>query len=150
MPLHVLDANVIIHGSRSELPFDDAVTTPAVTAEMESFQAQQRFEAEDISIREPDQAAVNRASSRAEQLGADLSDTDIGLVALADQLDAVLVTDDYDMQNLAAALDVEHESFMKDGIDETKAWKRVCTNCGQEVEGDTCPVCNATTKRVPR
>jgi UPF0271 protein len=148
MPVHIIDANVLIHGSERELPFDRMLTVPSVTDELESFRAQQRFESDDIQIREPEQAYINTVKDRADDIGADISATDIKLIALALQEDGILVTDDYGMQNLAQHLDIQTEPFLKDGIDTTEEWTRICTNCGQEVDGPTCPICGAETEKT--
>lgn len=148
MPVHIIDANVLIHGSERELPFDRMLTVPSVTDELESFRAQQRFESDDIQIREPEQARINTVTDRADDIGADLSQTDIELLALALQEDGILVTDDYEMQNLAEHLDIQTKTFLKDGINTAEEWTEVCTNCGREVDGPTCPVCGAETRKT--
>lgn len=144
---HVIDSNVLIHSAGMEIPFDNMVTVPDVTAEMESFRARRRFEAEDIGILEPSSESLEEVKARAKEGQESLSETDMKLVALAMELDAFLVTDDYGMQNLAEKLGVECKTFLKEGIEETKDWKTVCSGCGKEVEGKKCPVCGSGTER---
>ncbi|MDY6771578.1 MAG: DNA-binding protein [Candidatus Nanohaloarchaea archaeon] len=150
MAVHVIDANILIHGSSISLPFDDIVTVPGVTEELESDEARRRFDTLEVELREPDEHRVDHVQRVADQAGMEVTETDVALVALADQLDATLVTDDYAMQDLAERLDVSYITFMKEGIDGTVDWTTVCTNCGREVDGEQCPVCGAETTKVPR
>ncbi len=149
MTKYVVDANVFIHGSSRNLPFEEIVTVPAVTAELESVEARNRFESQDVTIQEPSRSSVATVKDVGDELGVGLSETDTELVALAYEIDAVLVTDDYAMQNIAGRLDVETRTFLQDGIEDVKKWKTVCTNCGEDVDGERCSVCGAETKKVP-
>lgn len=149
MPAHVIDANVIIHGSSMDLDFEAMMTVPAVTAELDSTESRRRFDTMDIDIREPTGGARERVEDAVEQTGVEVSGTDQDLVALALAQDAVLVTDDYDMQTLAAELGVACEEFLKDGIEDAITWKTVCENCGRDVDGQRCPVCGTGVRRVP-
>lgn len=148
--IHVIDSNVLIHSAGMEIPFDNMVTVPEVTAEMESFKAKRRFEAEDIDIREPRQEALDKVRRRSEEEGESLSNTDIKLLALALDLEAVLVTDDYWMQNLADKMSIECKDFLRDGIEDTKEWEKVCSSCGRELKSVKCPVCGSKAERRPK
>lgn len=151
MPEHVLDANVFIHGSRYDLALlEHPLTVPGVTAELESADAQVRFDIDDVTVREPAGDAVERVEDAAEQKAESLSDTDVALLALALERDAVLVTDDYGMQNVAEGLDIDYEPFLKEGIHEEVSWTFRCRDCGEEVEQgvDSCPVCGGDVRRV--
>ncbi len=145
--IYVIDSNVVIHAAGMELPFDNMVTVPEVTAEMESFRAQRRFEAEDIDIREPSDEAIENVEEQVDKGEESVSQADIKLVALALDMEASLVTDDYWMQNLAQKLGINCRTFLKEGIQETKSWKTVCTNCGRRTEKKRCPVCGGSTKK---
>lgn len=147
---HVIDANVFIHGSANALPFPDPITVPAVTAELESVAAQTRFDVESIPVFEPSSAAVDAVRTAAEEQGEELSAADVQVIALARDRDAVVVSDDYGVQNVARALDVAFTGFQQDETTETVAWKRVCADCGRDVDGDQCPVCGGAVKRVSR
>ncbi|MEM0372437.1 MAG: hypothetical protein QXO69_01145 [archaeon] len=52
-----------------------------------------------------------------------LSETDVGVVALAFDLHAKLVTDDFSLQNLAAHLNIEYEGVARGKINEKKKFK---------------------------
>lgn len=144
----VIDANIFIHASSRSLPFDVMMTVPDVTEELESFEAQQRFESHDIELQAPDEATVQQITERADACGLSVSRTDRRLLALAREVDGTLVTDDYQLQNLAKQCDIPVQGFVRDEIDEATAWTRRCPNCGQERDGETCPVCGIETERV--
>jgi rRNA maturation endonuclease Nob1 len=149
MPAHIIDANVIIHGSSMDLDFESMMTVPGVTAELDSTEARRRFDTMDVDIREPSDDDREEVDAVVDRTGVDVSGTDRDLVALALGQDGVLVTDDYAMQTLAAELDIACEGFLKDGIDDSITWKTVCENCGRDVDGERCPVCGTGVRKVP-
>lgn len=154
---YVLDANVFIHGSSRELSrlFPEIVTVPAVTAELESRESGRRLDVEDVTVLEPSDTAIKKVKDAAQGLGEDLSATDRQVVALALEHDATVVSDDYGVQNVAEALDVNYVGFRKDEISEQITWMYRCSGCGNtfDVEdiGDTrtCPECGGTVEKVP-
>lgn len=149
MTWHVLDANVIIHGTEIELPFDEMVTVPEVTQEIKSDRAKQTFDIHKIEIREPDNEATEEIGEKAEKANLELSKTDIRLIALAKKINGTLVTDDYEIQNLAEQINIPYKTFLKEGIEEAKNWKRVCKNCEHRTDRKTCEKCGGETKLVP-
>ncbi len=146
---HVVDANVLIHAADRPLPFDTAVTVPAVTAELESTDARTRFDAEDIAVYAPSEDAVETVETAAADRGEDLSDADVQVVALALDRDATVASDDYGVQNVCDALGVPYTGVVRDDIDAGVSWRTVCADCGRPVDGDACDVCGGTPKRVP-
>ena len=74
-----------------------------------------------------------------------LSPTDVGLLALASELGAAIVTDDYSIQNLAAEIGVPYEPVQEEGIREVVRWRYRCAGCGKSFAEwhDPCPVCGA-------
>ncbi len=150
MERHVVDTNVLIHGHNQKLPFEQVVTVPEVTQEIRSREAANRFENENIEIRVPGKKAVEEVREKAKEINSSVSETDIKLVSLAKELGAVLVTDDYHMQNLCIHLDTDWKPFLKEGIKEGLEWENVCINCGRKVEKGKCPICGSKTKKVPK
>lgn len=148
--MHVIDANVFIHGSSRELPFDDPATVPAVTAELESSDARVRYDVESVPVYAPPEDAVAEVRDAADDLEEDLSDADVQVLALALDRSATVVSDDYGVQNTAAALDIDYEGFTQEEITEEVEWRRVCEDCGREVDADRCPTCGGDVTRVPR
>lgn len=149
MAEHVLDANVFIHAP-GNVPYDDAVTVPAVTAELEQVEGQRAFDTTGVEVFEPSATSVEMVRHAADQIGEGLSDADVAVIALAVDRDAMVVSDDYGVQNVCEALDVGYEAFMQEEIEEGIEWNRVCRDCGKEAEGEECPVCGGDVRRVPQ
>lgn len=147
MTEHIVDSNVFIHGSSRKIPFENLVTVPEVTMELESVEARNRFENEEVNIQEPSKDEIKRMEEKSGKTGSQVSDTDIRLLALAKERNGVLVTDDYHMQNLAERLGISWKPFLKEGIQKDFKWEKVCSNCGKKTEKQKCPVCGAETIR---
>lgn len=77
-----------------------------------------------------------------------LSPTDRDLLALALELGATLVTDDYSIQNLGRLLGVPFEPVLTPGIKETWTWSYRCTGCGRTWPEwhEECPTCGSPLK----
>ena len=148
--MYVLDATAFIDEFETEEP---VATIPAVREEL-SEGAGYRFDAMEgagMHVHIPETDAVDRIRKAAASTGdlEVLSETDVRLLAAAFELDAVLVTDDYAMQNVASALDVETEVIAQEGIEDRRDWHFQCQGCGREFEEhhDRCPVCGADLAR---
>ncbi len=79
-----------------------------------------------------------------------VSEADIEILSLAKELDAVLLTDDYSIQNLASVLDVEYKGVALKEITQTIKWRFRCKGCGRywDKMHDPCPVCGSDLKTV--
>jgi UPF0271 protein len=128
-------------------------TVPIVREELEDESAY-RFDAMEGSgmyLHIPDEETVESIERAAGETGdlAELSRTDIRLVAAAFELDGRLVTDDYAMQNVAEKLEVSVEVIAREGITEQRAWTFQCQGCGREFEEehDRCPICGSGLSR---
>ncbi len=103
-------------------------------------------------VKEPSRRAVEDVIKAAEATGdlSKLSKVDIKLIALALELNAVLVTDDFAMQNVAEYLGIKWQPVELKGIKELRKWVFVCKACGRafdEYPGDGCPYCGGEIKR---
>jgi len=148
--MYVLDASAFIHEYHTD---EQIASVPLVREELEDESAY-RFEALEGSgmhLHLPDEETVSRIERAARETGdlAELSATDIRLVAAAFELDGTLVTDDYAMQNVAEKLNVTVEVIARDGIDEQRHWRFQCQGCGREFDEnrDRCPICGSGLSR---
>ncbi|MDD3933099.1 MAG: nucleotide-binding protein [Methanoculleus sp.] len=145
----VLDASVFF----SEMPVEGpAWTTPSVVGELGDLHAKCRFEALSatvLAVREPreeDQVRVEAAAVRTGDAGV-LSATDRDILALALELSAVLVTDDFAVQNVAHRLGIETQSIRQRPARAIR-WRYRCSGCGRYWrEPGECRVCGAPIKR---
>jgi UPF0271 protein len=148
--MYVLDSSAFINEYHTDEPM---ATVPMVREELEDESAY-RFDAMEGSgmyLHIPDEETVESIERAAGETGdlAELSRTDIRLVAAAFELDGRLVTDDYAMQNVAEKLEVSVEVIAREGITEQRAWTFQCQGCGREFEEehDRCPICGSGLSR---
>ncbi len=148
--MHVLDASAFIREYHTDEP---VASVPAVREELEDESAY-RFEAMEgagMHVHVPEPGTVERVERAAGETGdlAELSGTDVRLIAAAFELDGRLVTDDYAMQNVAEKLSVGVEVIARDGIDERRDWRFQCGGCGREFDEnhDRCPICGSGLSR---
>ncbi len=145
----VLDASVFF----SEFPVTEtACTTPSVVAELVDLRSKGRLEAllaEGLSIREPDRRFLEEVDAAARRTGdaEKLSPTDREILALARETGAVLVTDDFAVQNVARSLGVTTRSIHQRAARQVR-WRFRCSGCGRYYKDPgECPVCGAAIKR---
>jgi len=143
----VLDTSALF--SMQDLPPDAEVhTTPSVVAELEKYGDQRLgYWEHALKISHPSAGSFERVSDAAERTGdlTRLSRTDMEILALALELNAILLTDDYSIQNLAKYLKIEYRAVGQKGIKKLVKWKLRCTGCGRiwEKEYGECPVCGS-------
>jgi UPF0271 protein len=148
--MYVLDASAFIHEFHTD---NKIASVPMVRDELEGEHAYRfgALEGSGMHMHIPDGETVERIERAARETGdlAELSRTDLRLLAAAFELDGRLVTDDYAMQNVAEKLDLDLEVIARDGIDEQRDWLFQCAGCGREFEEnhDRCPVCGSDLSR---
>ena len=141
---YVLDSSVFIYYLRIS---DTTYTVPEVIHELKSEKAKIVLNIlldEGLRIESPNLEAVEIVTEKSKSTGdyAKLSSTDIQLLAKALELNAILVTDDYAIQNVAAHLAIKTQGILQTQIRKVLTWKRRCTGCGRFYEKETiCPVC---------
>jgi UPF0271 protein len=148
--MHVLDSSAFINEYHTDR---DTASIPLVREELEDESAF-RFDAMEGSgmhIHIPAEGTIEKVRRAASETGdrAELSDTDIRLLAAAFELGGVLVTDDYAMQNVADKLAVTVDVIAQEGITEQRDWKFQCAGCGREFDEnrDRCPICGSDLSR---
>jgi UPF0271 protein len=77
-----------------------------------------------------------------------VSEADLEILSLALELRAILLTDDYSIQNIATKLGVEYKGISQEGIEKTIRWRNRCKGCGRywEKMHESCPVCGSELK----
>jgi endoribonuclease Nob1 len=145
----VLDASIFF----SEFQVSGEIfTTPSVCDELSDIRSKGNFEklcAAGLRVVGPERQSLERvavAAATSRDTGV-ISATDADLLALALDLDAVLYTDDFAIQNVASVLGVKTTP-----IQQRKAkrihWKYRCSGCGRYFDHDgECLVCGAAIKR---
>ena len=148
--MNILDSSAFINEYHTD---EQIASIPLVREELEDESAY-RFDALEGSgmhMHIPEPETVERVERAADETGdlAELSRTDVRLIAAAFELDGRLVTDDYAMQNVAEKLDVRVEIIARDGITEQREWRFQCQGCGREFDEnhDRCPICGSDLSR---
>ena len=137
--MKVLDAGAFVESS-----FLKGVTAPGVAKETKV--------PPDIEIRIPKKeslAAVETAAGKSGDLDV-LSRADKEVLALAYELKAILVTNDFAVQNVASRMGLSWEPTEK-GIKEEIKWEWFCPACWKKSRGKgACEFCGTLTKRRPK
>lgn len=150
---HVLDATAIRNGL-SVQDKSEFFTTPSVVREVSRGKAGRDLALAievSITVKSPGGAASARVAEAAARTGdaGRLSDTDRDVLALALELEATLVSDDYSVQNVAAVLKIPVQGNLA-GIREVFTWTYRCRGCGRYFEEKQvdCPVCGSEVRTV--
>jgi len=154
----VLDTSAILSGKHVS---GSTVTVPAVINEFNegghSWRLLQYAKSAGMQVRQPKEAYLKCVMDAAEQTGdsLQLSKADVDVLALTLELQTeldmvVLLTDDYAIQNVAAALNLEVQGILQPGIRQHWYWHYCCRFCGRtfEVAPVECPICGGPIKRV--
>ncbi|HQN75381.1 MAG TPA: PIN domain-containing protein [Methanomassiliicoccales archaeon] len=150
----VLDTSALF-GMEQVPPGWEAFVTEGVLAELEKYndrRAENLLPA--IKVSQATTASLSKVKEAARGTGdsSRLSRTDMEVLALALELRAAVVTDDYSIQNLAAVLGVEFMPMSMKGITKVVRWNYLCTGCGKvfkEPQPD-CPVCGSPLRTTRR
>ena len=152
---YVLDATAI----RAGIPTQDPTlffTVPGVIEEVKRGKQASDLElALDISItvKMPEADALGVIAAAASRTGDDgrLSETDVQVLALALELKAIIVSDDYSVQNVARVLDIPCQGSLE-GIRKVIEWTYRCRGCGRyyDEKQPDCPVCGSEVRAVRR
>jgi UPF0271 protein len=91
------------------------------------------IESNTLQILNSDRKSIEKAVAAARRTGdyAKLSDADFSIIALALQLEIVLVTNDYAVANVATTLKIPVKSVASKGITHTRRWIAYCSACGR-------------------
>ncbi len=148
--MYILDSSAFIRGYTKE---GHTATVTEVSEELFG-EASLRFEAMrggGMRIQIPHGETIEEVIRIAKKTGdiTVISRTDICLIAAAIELEGVLVTDDYAMQNIATEIGLRVEGIAMEKIKEKRNWVFKCGSCGKESKTmqDDCPVCGGELSR---
>ncbi len=97
-----------------------------------------------LKIIDADSSNVEFISMEAKKTGdfQKLSKADISALALSYQIDAILITDDFAVSNLAKNLKLKVQPIMTNGIRDIGKWIHYCSGCKMEFTvNEFCPNC---------
>ena len=145
----VLDASVFFSDWHPE---GELFTTPSVCDELRDLRSRGNFEklsAAGLRVVTPDPAGIERvaAAAKTSRDTGIISVTDTDLLAVTLELDGVLYTDDFAIQNVATVLGVHTHPIAQRKATRVH-WKYRCAGCGRYYDHDgECQVCGAIIKR---
>ena len=152
--MRVIDAAIFIQGIEVE-----GFTTPKVVKEVKDPESKLFLEglinAGKVKVLVPSKESVEAVKEAARRTGEleELSEADVEVLALAYELKATLLTDDYNLQNIAKTLGVPFKT-LKRGIKRVIRWNYVCIGSGKrfsEMPPDgVCPDCGSPVRLIPR
>ena len=150
----ILDTSAILSG---KFYSGDIATTPKVIDEFHpgghSWRILQFMREAGLKIMQPPSDAIKKIRQAAKKTGdiEYLSPADIEILALAFHLkNAILLTDDYAIQNVADELRIKWKGVLEEGIKEKIYWGYRCASCGRFLKKKhaSCPFCGGNVKRV--
>lgn len=148
----VVDSSVLYYGKDLPPEYECAIT-PGVVQELTKLGMGARLNLlmdTKVEVLSPSILAVKAVREAAAKTGDSrrLSETDIELLALAQELGYELITDDYSIQNLATVLGIKTKGMDQSGIKEVFEWQAKCTGCGKLFAADVriCDVCGSPTR----
>ena len=127
-------------------------TTPSVCDELIDIRSKGRFEmfsAEGLHIISPSAKSRERVLTAAKKTRdiSIISATDCDILALALDLEAVIFTDDFSIQNVAGVLCVQTAPIIQRKAKRIH-WKYRCSGCGRYFDHDgECLICGSVIKR---
>lgn len=155
----VLDASALLAGVRAE--GEECFTIPEVVEEIKEQKARLSVDlsisAGALKLLEPGREALDKARAEAARTGdiAHLSPTDVKLIALALDLkekseEAVILTDDYSIQNISKGMGIPFLPVAETGIKRYLTWKNICKGCGKRFPIDYKGKCDHCGSEVVR
>ena len=158
MKKYIADSAVFIMGN-CPIAAADMITVPHIEDEMRSEDAALRYDlsvAEGLRVEAVEEvfaAAVKAQASQTRDIEK-LSPADIGILAKALEYhekigdDAVLITDDFAVQNIAARLGIAVMPVAQRVIKDQIIWQKQCIGCFRHFkDGDDCPVCGSLLRK---
>ncbi len=151
----ILDASAIINGIAILTAGESYITSPSVIDEVQSRRGkknlQYAFNLDMIEQRIPKADFIVKAGKIAEETKDNLSEQDLGIIALALEFSADIATDDYGIQNVAAKLGIKTMPVGEKGIRVVLHWQYYCPACKNKYSAPgICGVCGTKLKRKAR
>jgi len=148
----VLDTSAIIY-LQDFRKFEEVFTTSSVLNEVKDKMSGLKLSVLRISVLDPAKKSREEIKNAARKTGdlEKLSETDIDVLALAKELGITLVSDDYNIQNVAEKIGIKYISVFNKRISKFFVWRKYCPACKKYLgsELNECPTCGTALKRVP-
>jgi UPF0271 protein len=156
----IIDTSAILSGKTINLGEAVMNTSPAVSEELKpggkDYSAFQFLLEKGLSIISPSKESLDIIKKTAEETGDKdrLSIADIEILALALDInkdvckEAIILTDDYSIQNVASILTIKYQNCSQRGIIKKFNWQYHCPGCKKHFKKSVkiCPICGTETR----
>ena len=145
----ILDSSALF--SMEDLPDGDIAVPPGVVDELRKYK-DQRIErwGDLLRVSECTKASVSKVNAVALKSGDSgrLSEVDVSVIALAIDLNGIVMTDDFSIQNVCSIMNIEYRSVGTEGIKRVEKWNYRCNGCGKwyKEKMNDCPICGSSMK----
>ena len=157
--IYILDTSAILSGKPINFENNDMITSIGVSNELKpggrDYNSFQILLEKGLKIEKPTKSSIDKIREIIKKTGDSdrLSETDIEILALSldnNEKEAVIITDDYSIQNVANHLKIKFEPISQSGITKRFIWNYRCRGCGKKFKENIkiCPICGAETKTV--
>ncbi len=145
----VLDSSALF--SMEDLPDGDCVCPPGVIGELRKYK-DRRLDLWGDMLRVSDcspesMEKVKEEARKSGDLGR-LSPVDLTVIALGLDLDGVVYSDDYSIENVCTRLGIQYRPVGTGGIKKVEKWNYQCIGCKKwyKEKMDECPICGSPMK----
>jgi UPF0271 protein len=156
----IIDTSAILSGKTINLGEAEMITSQAISEEFKpggrDYRNFQFLLEKGLSIRYPSKESLAIIQKTAEETGDKdrLSTGDIETLALALDInkdvnkEAIILTDDYSIQNVATTINIKYQSFSQRGIIKKIKWQYHCPGCKKQLKKSfkICPICGTETR----
>ena len=146
---YILDTSAILSGKSFSADLE-LYSSPMIVEEIQHGRMRRHLDyllEAGLTIMAPSQEVLDLVRKTARESGdiGRVSEADIEILSLARELDAVLLSDDYSIQNLASILGIRFQGVAQEGITEVFEWEYRCRGCGRYFKEmhKACPVCGS-------
>ncbi|MCL2142867.1 MAG: nucleic acid-binding protein [Methanomassiliicoccaceae archaeon] len=145
----ILDSSAIF--AMEDLPQDDIAVPAGVVDELRRYNDKRVDRWGDLlRVSECTERAIAKVRETALKSGdaGRLSDVDVHVIALAIDLDGIVLTDDFSIQNVCKIMNIEYRPVGTEGIKKVEKWNYRCNGCGKwyKEKMSDCPVCGSSMK----
>jgi len=147
----VLDTSAIIYLNDFRM-FDEMFTVSDVIDEVKDRISALKLSGINFQVVDPMESSIKEIKEIAKETGdlEKLSRTDTKILALAKENKLDIISDDYNIQNVAEKIGISYISLFSEKITKFIQWEKYCDNCKRFYEKrDTCPKCGNQLIRKP-
>jgi UPF0271 protein len=143
----ILDSSALF--SMEDLPSEDIAVPEGVVNELRRYNDRRIDRWGDLlRVSECTETSIKKVKDAARKSGDDgrLSDVDVSVIALAIDLDGIVLTDDFSIQNVCKIMGIEYVSVGTKGIKKVEKWNYRCNGCGKwhKEKQNECLICGSS------